>query len=63
MVETSEKTSSPSSSSHGRKDLEFFKVYLPEFSSHQLVIPQAFINILDKPLPKRVVLVDEIGRL
>lgn len=93
MVETSEKTPSPSSSSHGRKDLEFFKVYLPEFSSHQLVcsyvisfsslglkysffswklinikinvqvIPQAFINILDKPLPKKVVLVDEIGRL
>ncbi|KAJ0239074.1 putative B3 domain-containing protein [Hirschfeldia incana] len=65
MVETStEKVSSPSSSSsYARKDLEFFKVYLPEFSSHELVIPQAFINILDKPFPKIVVLVDEIGRL
>ncbi|KAJ4891022.1 putative B3 domain-containing protein [Raphanus sativus] len=59
MVETSEKVSSP----YTRKDLEFFKVYLPEFSSHELVIPQAFINILGKPLSKKVVLVDEIGRL
>ncbi|CAH8335928.1 unnamed protein product [Eruca vesicaria subsp. sativa] len=64
MVETSEKNSSPSSSSsYGRKDLEFFKVYLPEFSSNELVIPQAFINILDKPLPKEVALVDETGWL
>ncbi|KAF8085470.1 hypothetical protein N665_0666s0018 [Sinapis alba] len=62
MVETSEKTSS-SSYNAVRKDLEFFKVYLPEFSSHELVIPQAFINILEKPLPKQVILVDEIGRL
>ncbi|KAL0863261.1 hypothetical protein Bca101_042379 [Brassica carinata] len=62
MVETSEKTSSPSSS-NGRKDLEFFKVYLPDFSSHELVIPQAFIIILDKSLPKEVLLVDEMGRL
>ncbi|KAL0721636.1 hypothetical protein Bca4012_036235 [Brassica carinata] len=62
MIETSEKTSSPSSS-NGRKDLEFFKVYLPDFSSHELVIPQAFIIILDKSLPKEVLLVDEMGRL
>ncbi|KAF8101467.1 hypothetical protein N665_0205s0060 [Sinapis alba] len=35
MVETSERVSSPSSS-YARKDLEFFKVYLPEFSSREL---------------------------
>ncbi|KAG7539447.1 DNA-binding pseudobarrel domain superfamily [Arabidopsis suecica] len=45
------------------KDLEFFKVFLPEFSSHELVIPPAFIDILDKELPKEAFLVDEIGRL
>ncbi|KAG2316957.1 hypothetical protein Bca4012_067846 [Brassica carinata] len=56
MVETSEKVSS-------HKDLDFFKVYLPEFSSRELVIPPAFINILEKPLPNQVVLADEIGRL
>ncbi|CAH8339893.1 unnamed protein product [Eruca vesicaria subsp. sativa] len=62
MAEAGEKVSSPSSS-YARKDLEFFKVFLPEFSSRELVIPQAFINILEKPLPSKVVLVDEIGRL
>ncbi|XP_010446288.1 PREDICTED: putative B3 domain-containing protein At5g66980 [Camelina sativa] len=46
------------------KDLEFFKVFLPEFSSHELVIPPAFIDLLlGKPLPTEVFLLDEIGRL
>ncbi|XP_023632897.1 putative B3 domain-containing protein At5g66980 [Capsella rubella] len=46
------------------KDLEFFKVFLPEFSSHELVIPPAFIDLLvGKPLPKEAFLLDEIGRL
>ena len=80
MVERSEKG----------KDMEFFKVCLPEFSSRKLVcsslisvtslrgysfpvglnikinlqvIPPAFVNILEKPLPNQVVLLDEIGRL
>ncbi|KAL1196535.1 putative B3 domain-containing protein [Cardamine amara subsp. amara] len=44
------------------QDLEFFKVFLPEFSSHELVIPPAFIDILKKPLPKEALLLDEIGR-
>ncbi|KFK38646.1 hypothetical protein AALP_AA3G142000 [Arabis alpina] len=50
-------------SSYERKDLEFFKVFLPEFSSHELVIPPAFIDILEKPLPNEVSLLDEIGRV
>ncbi|KAG7614496.1 DNA-binding pseudobarrel domain superfamily [Arabidopsis suecica] len=45
------------------KDLQFFKVFLPEFGSHELVIPPAFIDMLEKPLPKEAFLVDEIGRL
>ncbi|VYS71660.1 unnamed protein product [Arabidopsis thaliana] len=45
------------------KDLQFFKVFLPEFGSHELVIPPAFIDMLEKPLPKEASLVDEIGRL
>ncbi|RID44048.1 hypothetical protein BRARA_I00870 [Brassica rapa] len=57
MVERSEK------GSYARKDMEFFKVCLPEFSSRKLVIPPAFVNILEKPLPNQVVLLDEIGRL
>ncbi|VVB18252.1 unnamed protein product [Arabis nemorensis] len=61
MVETGEKVSS--SPSYERKDLEFFKVFLPEFSSRELVIPPAFIDILEKPLPNEVSLLDEIGRL
>lgn len=62
MVETSGKVSSSPSSFYARRDLEFFKVYLPEFNSRELVIPPAFINILEKPLPNQVVLADEIGR-
>ncbi|CAH2043161.1 unnamed protein product [Thlaspi arvense] len=61
MVETGEKVSSPPS--NVRKDLEFFKVFLPEFSSHELEIPPAFIDILKKPLPNHLLLIDEIGRL
>nr|VDD28700.1 unnamed protein product [Brassica oleracea] len=57
MVERSEK------GSYARKDMEFFKVYLPEFSSRKLVIPPAFVNILEKLLPNQVELLDEIGRL
>ncbi|CAA7056893.1 unnamed protein product [Microthlaspi erraticum] len=49
-------------SSYARKDLQFFKVFLPEFSSRELVIPPAFIDILEKPLPNEVSLRDEIGR-
>ncbi|KAF3592442.1 hypothetical protein DY000_02024119 [Brassica cretica] len=41
----------------------FFSWKLINIKIKVQVIPQAFINILDKPLPKRVVLVDEIGRL
>ncbi|ESQ31183.1 hypothetical protein EUTSA_v10004496mg [Eutrema salsugineum] len=61
MVESGEKVSPPSSSQP--KDLEFFKVFLPEFSARELEIPTAFIDILEKPIPKQVLLVDEIGRL
>ncbi|KAG2316958.1 hypothetical protein Bca52824_020080 [Brassica carinata] len=58
MVERSEK------GSYARKDTEFFKVYLPEFSSRNWhVIPPAFVNILEKLLPNQVGLLDEIGRL
>ncbi|CAN8277615.1 unnamed protein product [Cochlearia groenlandica] len=44
------------------KILEFFKVYLPDFSSNELMIPPSFIDILEKPLPNKTLLKDEIGR-
>ncbi|CAN8251379.1 unnamed protein product [Cochlearia groenlandica] len=63
MVESGREKVSTSYSSYGPKDLHFFKVFLPEFSSRELVIPPAFIGMLEKPLPNEVSLLDEIGRL
>ncbi|XP_010070479.2 putative B3 domain-containing protein At5g66980 [Eucalyptus grandis] len=42
--------------------LEFFKVYLPSFSSHQLLIPPDFVKNFKGVVPKKAVLKNTTGR-
>ncbi|GAY42815.1 hypothetical protein CUMW_069770 [Citrus unshiu] len=59
MARPTRRKSSPSDKS---TDSEFFKVYLPAFSSKQLAIPPAFAKHLNVTVPKHVIIRDYAGR-
>ncbi|XP_056167091.1 putative B3 domain-containing protein At5g66980 [Syzygium oleosum] len=52
----------PAKTSSSDESLEFFKVYLPSFSSHQLLIPPDFVKQRKGAVPKKAVLMDTTGR-
>ncbi|KAF8015485.1 hypothetical protein BT93_H1106 [Corymbia citriodora subsp. variegata] len=52
----------PAKKSSSEEPLEFFKVYLPSFSSHQLLIPPDFIKNFKGVMPKKAVLKNTTGR-
>ncbi|KAK2639237.1 hypothetical protein Ddye_027032 [Dipteronia dyeriana] len=46
-----------------RRVPEFFKVYLPEHSSESLLIPNAFVTLCNRLMPKNAVLINHMGSL
>ncbi|KAI6695307.1 hypothetical protein NL676_023017 [Syzygium grande] len=52
----------PAKTSSSDEPLEFFKVYLPSFSSHQLLIPLDFVKHFKGVVPKMALLKDTTGR-
>ncbi|XP_039155679.1 putative B3 domain-containing protein At5g66980 [Eucalyptus grandis] len=52
----------PAKTSSSDMPLEFFKVYLPSFSSHQLLIPPDFVKHLKGIVPEKAFLKDTTGR-
>ncbi|KAL3725911.1 hypothetical protein ACJRO7_030879 [Eucalyptus globulus] len=52
----------PAKTSSSDMPLEFFKVYLPSFSSHQLLIPPDFVKHLKGVVPEKAFLKDTTGR-
>ncbi|KAF8015483.1 hypothetical protein BT93_H1104 [Corymbia citriodora subsp. variegata] len=53
---------SPAKTSSSDVPLEFFKVYLPSFSSHQLLIPPDFVKHFGGVVPTKAFLKDTTGR-